>query len=416
MTTAPIALRCFKMFSLFLLATSAFGKDSHKSFRDALSDPVPRPQLNVLRSQSKECTHFKYSNNGMLYGCGYSLDVFRLTTLQTPHASLSSYIAPTHSISLDQHALHSVTYDIWSAANLSFAFEKGTKRLFTAWGRNLQLRHIYSSNGFELFENIHPDRPPYNHECAPFCAILHGGHIDRQDGNDYLWARDQFKGNIETRQSFQNNSVLRMPDYSSPFVGSQFSTARAFGITGCESCNFGTSPRSCRDIMRTCLSNEFSCNTVSKPETDNDSIFCQGIYHVFLNPVTAFCPIDATKFDMYMYGICDCIYYQLQDKIDSGDYQLKVYKVSPNSLMRQLQTTERASDSRIGVHLSAKKCNLRTMKREMNSAIRKGTIQRIDARHIDGPRTKRTIKCQPIDYQGFKCRCEVDIYLKGLVE
>lgn len=415
MATAHIAHQGLMIIYLFALVACVFGKDQHQSIPGSHSRPVRLSQENILRSPSERCTSFKYSSDGLFFGCGYSFDVFQLTSIQNLQALLSPYLSPIHLSSLDQQALRSRTYDIRSAANISFAFESGTKNLFTAWGPTLQLRFTHSSANFELFENIHPNRPPYTHECAPFCAVLRNDDAEGRDRDGHIGTGKQFETGIGTHQRFQNDSYLRMLDYSLPFHDSRTPAVRQFDIAGCEDCNFGTFSQSCPDIMRTCLNNEFSCSNVPKPETDQSSIFCMGIHHVFLNPETSFCPLDATRADIYMYGICDCIYYQVKDKIDSGQYHLEVYKWSPDSTIRQLQISERATDSSIRVLLLSRENDHKIIKKAIEQALKNNDIGWKDKQYIHYRKTKNTIRCKQVSYRNYKSSCTVQIIMKRVV-
>lgn len=399
-----------RIICILLLHVSVFGV---KQYENGLSAPA-ESQENVLQSQSHECTTFKYSSNGLLYGCGYSIDIIRLTTLHKSHAFLSSYLSQTRLTLLNQRASLSMGYDIRTAGNISFAFESGSKRLFTAWGPNLQLRYLHSSDSYEIFENVYPNRPLYNQKCVPFCTILHTDDKNVQIEQDLRSAPVNLNKYTEFHQSFHNTLAFQVSDYSSPFIGNRISSVRQLAFEGCEACDFGSSAQSCPDIMSTCLRNEFSCNSAPTFYPDNSSIVCKGIYHVFLNPKTAFCPLDATTLDMYMYGMCECIYFELKDQIDSDQLEIKVYKSSTSKIGRQIQTTERNSDSRIFVLLLGKKKDRYIIKRAIEAALNKNSIGQKDIKNINWKATKASIDCGKSNIKMYTEQCSVQIIVNTI--
>lgn len=411
-----LALCCFSIGYVLSISKSV---SAIKQPENGIGIPVrlgPRSPVNVQQVRFDECTAFKYDTNGILYGCGYSIDIFRATTLHTSRVSLASYLLKTHLAALEHRAHPKAVYDVRSAANISFAFESGTKQLFTAWGPDLQLRYVYTSDGFDIFDNIDKNRPSYHHKCAPFCAIVRITENKMKNAHDHQSAPANLNKYTESYKSFNNESAFQVSDYTLRSTGEKISHATQLAIDQCEDCNFGFPSQSCPDIVRTCLTDEFSCSRRPTYQPDETSFFCMGVYHVFLNPKTAFCPLSATVPEMYMYGICDCIYIELKTKIDSGEMEIMVYEPPSSVYGSKLSTVERNSGSPIHVLIRGPPRSISIMRKAIDKAIRKGDISRKDKHNIDADKTIASIKCKPSAVSEYKEQCSVDIILKKVIE
>lgn len=417
MTVMHLVIFCFNIFYVSLLPISVFAFKQHEDEFGTPAHLISQFQMNEQRYRSDECTTYKYDNrDGVVYGCGYSFDVFRVTTLHRARASLLSHLSKSRLSMIEQHLQPGTTYDIRSVKNISFAFESGTKRLFTAWGPDLQFRYLHSSSGYDMFENIDKNRPTYNHECAPFCSILQ--IAEKQIQNVYSRHSDQTNLNeyMESRQSSNNKATFYGSRNISVFLTNKISHETQLDIDGCENCNFGHYPQSCPDLMKTCLSNGFSCSPGPAYHRDDSSTFCMGLYHAFLNPNTASCPLEATTSDIYIYGVCDIIYLELKTKVDSGRIEITAQE-SPSSIFSsKLSTVNRVKGSSISVFVRSQRDDRKIMRRAIKKALKNGQLRYLDQKNIDVRRTLDSIDCKQLNGGTFKEQCKVDLYLKEVVE
>lgn len=299
------------------LGSAASVADSTSVNSAALPRGPPQADGRGGVSLRDECAPvMKYGVDGYLRACRYKVDILDGASLLMQRVSLLPLLDADHAASLDRRLLNSHKFDVWSAANISFAFEPSSKRLFTAWGPRVQLRLVNSSDGLRHFENVHPDRPAYDHHCAPFCGVLRPRRAAGLDWHNY---DVQSSGGLK-RSAYsigvQNGSTLPVHNYSPLLPDDRLpASARISGLEGCSECSFGASALSCADLVRTCLNNEFSCSASAAPQNDFSSLYCMGLYHMYLNPELAFCPLQPRESQIQMYGICDKIYLTLSRKL-----------------------------------------------------------------------------------------------------
>lgn len=416
----PIYMASTRTHLIRVLLTLAFlaGASSLQDSISVTTDALPhRARLNAHVSLHDTCPPFiKYSVDGFLHACHYKLHIFQTATLHLQHTSLPSLLDIDHLAALDQHALHSHNFDIWSIANIFFAFEPSSRKLFTAWGPDLQLRLINSSDDLRLFENIHPNHPSYDHHCAPFCTAIRPRHTAKLDRSNYHVRLPSSMGWSGYSQYDQNSSNLLTHNYSPLSSDNQFpSSMRLFDLTGCENCTFGTSTLSCADLVRTCLNNEFSCSAPYVLQNDSSSLFCMGLYHMYLNPETAFCPLEPTHTHILMYGICDKIYDKLIEVIDKDDFTLMAYELSTSSdAVRQLATSVRAPNGPVRVTVWAKGNNWQIMNVAIDDAIDNNMFGEIHRENVNTKTTLKSVKCGVRNRKQYQSFCTVVISFDGI--
>lgn len=394
---------------LFLfVATSTLAEE----YRRQTVFSVPRQfarnsQIDVQGSRSAECTSFEYTNDGQLRGCGYSLHIFVHTTLRHQHVSLRHYLHKNHLDALDQRAMRTAMFDIWSIEDFFFALETGTKRLFTAWGPKIQLRYVHSSIGATFFENIHPDRPPYTHECEPFCKLVKTGSIELFNKEHTHLNLHGFQNVSELDSLAPGKSVYEMSnDVSSSFLASQVGSLRTLNLEGCEDCKFGSIVKSCSALLATCLNNQDSCSRFS-PQNDENSFFCKGLYYAYLKPGFAECPLEPSNEELYMYGICEFVKEEIS-KLSGGQEANVTGRLLDEDHSSDLPTSERILGRPIIVEVTHLENLPQKILNRIENAIKKGKLPGINKKDVDYSKMKRMAKCEE-KQGGFKCR--IDIYM-----
>lgn len=389
---------------ILLLATSTLAKDNQRQILPNIPQRSAQDlRFDVYGSNTDECTSFKYTGDGQLHGCGYSLDIFGLTALHVQHASLISHLPQDHLNTLDQRALQNATFDIWSIDKISFAFETRTKRLFTAWGPKLRLRYLHSSNGFAIFENIHPSHPPYTHKCEPFCKLIQIGHTALSVKEQTHFNSPRFQGGMGSDSFALNESVYEMSDHvPSTLLASQLGSLKTLNITGCETCIFGKDVSSCDELLATCLNNQESCSRSRfSAQNDESSYFCKGLYYAYLKPRSASCPLTPTILEVYMYGICEYVKDELSMLLGRQKFEIRGNLSGP-APSYDLPTSERASDSRIYVHVSTRTNPKQKVINKIRKGLVKGDFTWSHIQYINYKKTRDSLECWE-EGNGFGC-------------
>lgn len=397
-----------------IISTAALTTENETQLADIPERLTRQPQVDVNGSHFEQCTSFKYSTVGLFGGCGYSFDIFRLTRLQNQDVTILQRLSLAHLNVLNKHFLHSAKFDIWTAANVSFAFESGTSRLFTAWGPELQLRPTYSSEGFVFFENVHPTRPSYSHKCAPFCKLLQIEHAFSSGVQSYHSPPSRSSNHMSVNKFENNHSVVELSDYTNPFVGNQLSSGRQYGIKECESCAFlgsdGT-PLSCDGLLENCLNadSSSSCGR-TPPRNSNSSFFCLGLYYLFLSSTNADCPKENINNEqVFVIGVCDSIYDALLLLSGKNNFEVTFENVEMYSSSRELISSEKR-EIQPEVKLRVKTNDRMVLRNAIDKALDLGRIRQIDVRHILWEKSKESIECNSTDRKKFKLDCTAILY------